>query len=219
MVQHFVDGDGQGVLMPQHHHAERIADKYQVHAGFIKQARSRIVVRRQASDFLKVGMGTRSLGFALQEIGHGNFSVPGIRDDAHGGLRCHSLPVLIGGRSAANGIQPCTSPLRSITNFDAQNYKFRCAAIPISFATAPALGPSTGRRGRPSSASRKGTSHSRRKPLPLAVSKPRLSTNCKTARSQETLRSLEQWPYPQGARLRPRKRKKESTPRDRPQTT
>src|SRR5204862_6690821 len=176
-----VDADGQCALIPQLHHAERIADKYQVHAGFIKQARSRIVVRRQASDFLKVGMGTRSLGFALQEIGHGNFSVPGIRDDAHGGLRCHSLPVLIGGRSAANGIQPCTSPLRSITNFDAQDYKFGYATIRISFGAALGRGPSIARRGRASTAPPKRTWRNRRKLTRPATSKPTLLTSCKSA--------------------------------------
>jgi hypothetical protein len=98
--------------MSQHDHSKGIADKNYVHAGFIKQARGWIVVCRQASDFLEVGMGACSLGFALQEIGHGDFSVPGIWHNAHGGLRCRSLE---------GGIQPCTLPLRRITNFDAQN--------------------------------------------------------------------------------------------------
>src|SRR5882724_10314007 len=55
MVQHFVDSDRQCVLVPQHDHTGRIADKNHVHAGFIEQARGRVVVRRQASDLLKVG--------------------------------------------------------------------------------------------------------------------------------------------------------------------
>src|SRR5258708_23495173 len=60
MVQHVVNRDRQRALMPQHDHAERIANKNHVHAGFIKQARRWIVVRRQASDFLEVGSGARS---------------------------------------------------------------------------------------------------------------------------------------------------------------
>src|SRR6266481_630155 len=91
MVQHLVNRDRQRTVMPQHDHAKGIADKNQVHAGLIEQARGRVVIRRQASDFLEVGMGACSLGLALQEVGHGYFSVPGIGDNAHGGLRCRSL--------------------------------------------------------------------------------------------------------------------------------
>src|SRR5258707_15060223 len=110
-------------------------------------------------------MGVCSLGLALQEIGYGDFSVPGMRDDAHGGLRCRSLKC---------GIQPCTPPLRSITNLDAQDPKFGCVAVRISLTAALGRGLSTGRRGRASSAPRKRTSHSRRKWPRLAVSTPRL---------------------------------------------
>src|SRR5438445_13332183 len=114
-------------------------------------------------------MGVCSLAFALQEIGYGDFSVPGMRDDAHGGLRCRSLKC---------EIQPCTSPLRSITNFDAQDYKFGCVAVRISLTVAPVRGLSTGRRGPASSALRKRMSHNRRKPQRPAVLQPRLLTRC-----------------------------------------
>ena len=55
VVQHLIDRYCQRALMPQHDHAERIADKDQIHTGFVEQPRGRIVIRRQASDFLEVG--------------------------------------------------------------------------------------------------------------------------------------------------------------------
>src|SRR5947207_7700752 len=37
-------------LMPQHHHAQRIAHKNHVHAGFVKQARGRIRSEEHTSE-------------------------------------------------------------------------------------------------------------------------------------------------------------------------
>jgi len=51
-VQHLVDRYLQSVLLSEYDHAERIANENDIHAGFIEQTRSRIVVRRQASNFL-----------------------------------------------------------------------------------------------------------------------------------------------------------------------
>ena len=48
VVQHFVHGDGQRVFVAEHDHAQRIADEHDVHAGFIEQARRRIVVCRES---------------------------------------------------------------------------------------------------------------------------------------------------------------------------
>ncbi len=92
--------------MPEHDHAERIADKNHIHAGFIEQPCGRIVVSGQASEFLEVGLGARSLRFALQEIGHGDFSVPGIGDNAHGGLRCRSLNQMLAAAKRPTGYSP-----------------------------------------------------------------------------------------------------------------
>src|SRR5258705_2709648 len=113
-------------------------------------------------------MGVRSLGLTLQEIGHGDFSVPGIRDNAHAGLRC---------RSPEYGIQPCTSPLRRITNFDAQDYKFECHAIRISLRAALESALSIGRRGRANSEPRKRTSHNRRTKLRQVTEKSKPATS------------------------------------------
>src|SRR6266566_3766434 len=93
-----------------------------------------------------------------------------------------AVPFLLrGGREAANGIQPCTSPLRRITNFDAQDYKFGCGAIRISFCAAPVYGPSTGRRGRANSVLRKHTWRNRSTQPREAVQEPRARRGCKTA--------------------------------------
>jgi len=91
VMEHFVDGDGQGIFVAEHDHAERIADEDDVHAGFVNQARGRIVVSREAGDFLGVRESAGGFGFPLEEFGHGDFAVPGLRDNAHGGLRCRSL--------------------------------------------------------------------------------------------------------------------------------
>src|SRR5438105_10967390 len=96
-----------------------------------------------------------------------------------------AVPFLLGGgRSAANGIQPCTSPLRRITNFDAQDYKFGCVAIRISFGAPLGRGPSIARRGQASSALRIHTLRNRRKLPRPATSKPTLLTSCKIAPSR-----------------------------------
>src|SRR5437660_9743304 len=130
-----------------------------------------------------------------------------------------AVPFLLGGgRSAANGIQPCTSPLRRITNFDAQDYKFGCATIRINFGAALARGLSTGRRGQASSALQKHTLRNRRKLPRPATSEPRPPTSCKIAPSRERTQPLEQWQCPRGSRLRPDKRKKEPRPAEMSQT-
>jgi hypothetical protein len=52
VLKHFVNRYLQRVFLAQHDHSKRIANKNDVHAGFVEQTRSRIVIRRQASDFL-----------------------------------------------------------------------------------------------------------------------------------------------------------------------
>src|SRR5579863_9099511 len=52
MMQHFVNSDRERILVAQHGLGQRVADQDNVDGGFIHQARSGIVVGRQASDGL-----------------------------------------------------------------------------------------------------------------------------------------------------------------------
>ncbi len=108
VVNHLLERNRQRAVVTQRDHSHRIADEDDVHAGFVNQTRGRIVVRRQANDFVGIGRGTRGGSFALQKLGHGNLAVARARNNTHDGLRYRSLDQFAGGRQATDGIQPCT---------------------------------------------------------------------------------------------------------------
>jgi len=49
-MHHLVHGDGEGVLVAEHDHAERVAYQHHVDAGFVYKARGGIVVRGERRD-------------------------------------------------------------------------------------------------------------------------------------------------------------------------
>ena len=61
VVEHLVHRHERRIRVAEHDHAERIADKQNVHAGLIKQARHRVVVRGEHGDaFAAVAGGLES---------------------------------------------------------------------------------------------------------------------------------------------------------------
>ena len=52
VVEHLVESDGQGVLVAEDDHAERVADEDHVDAGLVEQARGGIVIRGERRDGL-----------------------------------------------------------------------------------------------------------------------------------------------------------------------
>jgi hypothetical protein len=52
MVEHVLHRDGQRVLIAQHHHPKRIADKDGIHTGLILCQRGGVIVGRQHTDRL-----------------------------------------------------------------------------------------------------------------------------------------------------------------------
>ena len=63
VMEHLVEGDGEGVFVAEDDHAERVADEDHVDAGLVDQARGGIVVRGEGGDgmagelFLQEGVG------------------------------------------------------------------------------------------------------------------------------------------------------------------
>ena len=76
VVQHLVHGDGKRVFVAEDHHGQRVADKDEVDAGLVHQARGGVVVGGERGDGL-------ALALHLAECGHGDFwkgERPGARD-------------------------------------------------------------------------------------------------------------------------------------------
>ena len=78
VVDHFVEGDGERVVVAEDDHAEGVADEEDVNAGLVGEARGRVVVGGEADDFLRCG-----IGLAIEESGDGDFAVALGGDDAH----------------------------------------------------------------------------------------------------------------------------------------
>src|SRR5260370_6111624 len=116
VMDHFVERPRQRAVVTERGHGQRIADEDHIHARFIQQARRRIVVSRQANNFLGIGRGTCSRSLALQELGHSNFAVARVRNNTHDGLRYRSL---------TSGYSPVPNGLR-IANSDSNNQNFGC---------------------------------------------------------------------------------------------
>ena len=75
VMQHFVERDRQRAVVAEHGHADRIAHENDVHAGFIEQARGRIVVCREAGD-LVFDSGEPPDGTVLRERMSGTETLP-----------------------------------------------------------------------------------------------------------------------------------------------
>jgi hypothetical protein len=92
MKQHFVHGDGQGVVVSHDHHGQGISNQDDVDAGLIHQPRGGIVVGGKGDD-------GSSLGFLILKCLDGHPAGPGsgrglVRAaemrEAHGKLQCNS---------------------------------------------------------------------------------------------------------------------------------
>ena len=81
VVDHFVERDGESVVVAENDHAERVANEEDIDAGLIGKARSRVVVGGETDDFLRCG-----IGLAVKESGDGDFAV------ALGGVNAHLRP-------------------------------------------------------------------------------------------------------------------------------
>src|SRR3989338_3290341 len=66
MIDHLIQGDGQSVLLPLDHRAQRVPDEQDIHPGLIKDAGERVIVGSQGGDLF-----TPLLHPA--DFGHGNF--------------------------------------------------------------------------------------------------------------------------------------------------
>ena len=83
VVQHLLHGDGQGVFVAQHHHAQRVADQDHVNAGFVHQPRAGVVVGGEAGDeFLAL--------FLFEKSGSGDLGAEVAGGDTHDVLQCSS---------------------------------------------------------------------------------------------------------------------------------
>jgi hypothetical protein len=91
VMEHLVEGYRQSGVIAEDDHGDRIADEDDVHAGFVEQARGRIVIRGQANDFFEIFRGICGGCFALQKLGHGYSAVARVGDNTHDGLRYRSL--------------------------------------------------------------------------------------------------------------------------------
>ena len=56
VMDHLVHGDGEGVVIAQHHHGQRVPDQDHIDAGFVHQPCGGIVVRRQGDDGSPLGL-------------------------------------------------------------------------------------------------------------------------------------------------------------------
>ena len=56
VIDHFVHGHGNGGGVALHHHAERVADQDEIHAGFVQHARERRIVGGEARNLLAVDL-------------------------------------------------------------------------------------------------------------------------------------------------------------------
>ena len=111
VVQHLVDGDGQGAVEAHHHHGERVADENHVDPRLIDQPRGRIVVGGQRRDrlpeaLLLLKMGNRD--FRLDGRGRGVVHAAEMRN-AHDCLQCGSRRYF---RDAARTFQRIRHPRR-----------------------------------------------------------------------------------------------------------
>ena len=66
VVQHLVHGDGEGVVVAEDDHGERVADQQEIDAGFVDEAGAGVVVRGERGDGL-------ALALHFTERGHGDF--------------------------------------------------------------------------------------------------------------------------------------------------
>ena len=82
MVQHLVDRYRERVFVAENDVGERIAYQHDVDAGFIHQARGRIVVGGETDQPLAgmIGSKTGRRSFASQNVGHGDLAVARIED-------------------------------------------------------------------------------------------------------------------------------------------
>ena len=96
VMQHLVHSNGQGIVMAQHHHGQRIAHQNHVDSGLVDQARSGVVVSRQRSNWLALALhpGKRGHGHFGCQNGSwsGCVSAPsGEAGNAHFYLQCRSV--------------------------------------------------------------------------------------------------------------------------------
>jgi len=83
VVEHLRHGNGQGIFIAQHHHAEGVADQNHVNASLIQQPRAGIVVGGQTSDeFLTL--------FLFEKSGRSNLRAEVAGGDTHDVLQCSS---------------------------------------------------------------------------------------------------------------------------------
>ena len=105
VVQHLVHGDGEGVVVAEDDHGERVADEEEVDAGFVDQARAGVVVGGERGD-----------GFALAlhfaKGGHGDFCAEERRDARDLAARPGKLVMLMVVSSAAPKTQDATRTRR-----------------------------------------------------------------------------------------------------------
>src|SRR5580692_2315437 len=91
MMHHFVQRHRQRVLVTEDHHAQRIADENNIHAGFIEKKRGGIVICRETGNFLfGFEMACEGTRLAGKYVRHGNFTVARTRCNTHLTLRCRS---------------------------------------------------------------------------------------------------------------------------------
>ena len=94
VMEHLVDGDGEGVFKAHHHHGQRIAHQHHVDARLVDKARGCIVIGGERGDGL-------ALALHLGQRGHGDFYDGGVRRcgitaagevrQAHSYLQCRSV--------------------------------------------------------------------------------------------------------------------------------
>jgi hypothetical protein len=88
VVNHVFHGHRKGVLVTQHHHAQRIADQDGIHAGAIERQRGRVVVGGDHGD--------RFTAFLLcGQAEHGHLATVGINGNRHNICSC-GIPLISG---------------------------------------------------------------------------------------------------------------------------